>query len=114
MAQALFDGMADVFAGTFGEDIEYKSLGSDEVKTIQGIWLERTLGSAVDGEGGAIDIRETELHVRLSEVPNPQEGDLARRVSSGVTAKIVPPFRPDDKGMIALPLERDDTPRSTL
>lgn len=112
----LFDGLAKIFTETFGDDegVQYKILATGAIKTIKAIWSEQSPMTVLDGFNSRVDGRTTELHVALADIPAPSEGDLVKRLKTGVTGKVVAPFRPDDKGMIALPIERDDIPRSTL
>lgn len=103
----LFADMPGIFEDTFGEPVVYTPaatgvpLGADGV--IQAIWIE-TPGLVVQGEADS-DAIIAELHVQAAIVAAPAEGDTARRVADGKTAKVVPPFRPDGNGMIVCGLE---------
>lgn len=100
---SLFDGIADVFAETFGEEIVYTPAATGVARRITAIWIEDPLDPVIGG-GVAVDDVMPTLHVRASDIPAPREGDLAQRVKTGETLEIVPPIRPDRKGMIACSL----------
>jgi hypothetical protein len=109
---SVFDGLADVFADTFGEPVSYTPIatgvpiGTGSPPAIQAIWLE----DAVDAQfaDADTDAIRPQLHVRAADVPVPVEGDLAVRVKTGKSCKVVPPIRPDDKGMIVCGLALTD------
>jgi hypothetical protein len=104
---SVFDGLDNVFVAAFGEPVVYTPqstgvpLGPDG--TISAIWID-VPGFAVHGEADT-DTTEITLHLRAADVAAPAEGDTARRVKDGRTCKVVPPIRPDGKGMIAVSLE---------
>ena len=99
---SLFDGMAEIFRDTFGEDIVYTSAGGPP-RTVRGIYIETPLHGFGD-EGAPADSAIKELHVAAADVAAPQEGD--RATVRGVTYRVVPPIRRDGEGMIAVALVR--------
>lgn len=99
---SVFDGMPDIFVGSFGEDIIYTP-SSGSPRTIRAIWIEVPDMQPVLMSDS--DITISRLHVRASDIAEPLEGDTALRVRTGKLCKVVPPIRPDDKGMIACALE---------
>jgi hypothetical protein len=110
---SVFDGMAQIFADTFGEGegqvLYTPAVGSP--KTINAIWWESTPGIAAFGGGDdaiAVDARRTELHVKAADIAAPKEGDRATRLSDGKVMEITAPIRPDGKGMIVCNLAEID------
>ncbi|WP_439611502.1 head-tail joining protein [Reyranella sp.] len=100
---SLFDGMAEIFRDTFGEAVIYTPAGAAPL-AIEAIYFETPLTIAHDDGGAPVDSQAKELHVAAADVAAPREGD--RATVRGVTYKVVPPFRPDGQGMIAVSLVR--------
>lgn len=99
----VFDGMADIFIATFGEgeqQVIYTPLAGGDPVTVNAIWWESTQGLQPMADGVFEDVARTELHLRASDVPDPQEGDTATRVRDGKVMTITTPIRADGKGMI--------------
>lgn len=95
---SVFDGMPDIFADTFGEAVEYTPQGGAS-KVIRAIWWETSL--SIDGlDGAGADASKTELSVRASDVADPREGDMVKRLSDGKSMVLTTPILPDGKGMI--------------
>jgi len=93
---SVFDGLADIFADTFGEAVDYTH---DGVTTrISAVWQEVAFDALVDGMN--VDVAQTRLHLRAADVSSPKEGDIALRVSDGKTMTVSTPILPDGKGMI--------------
>lgn len=105
MSAAVFEGLPDAFAETFGEAVIYTPADSGVALLINAIWIEEPV-TAFDGLAsvGADDVNVT-LHVRSADVPQPAAGDCVERVATGKTGRVVSPIRPDGMGMIALTLE---------
>lgn len=98
--------VAGTFADHLGEreEILYTPLVGAPVTLAAGraIFLEEPV-SIIHGDGGAAtDSQHKELHLLAADVASPAEGD--RVVVRGVTYRVVPPIRPDGKGMIAVTL----------
>jgi hypothetical protein len=94
----VFDGMADIFADVFGCPVVYTPIAGGSPATINAIWWETPLTVTI-GEVAA-DARQTQLSVRAVDVPDPQEGDTATRVSDGKVMTVTTPIQPDGKGII--------------
>lgn len=101
----VFDGLPDIFTGVFGEPVVYTPAETEVSQTITAIWYEEPIDAVLGEEASADDVAVT-LHLRAADVASPQEGDTAQRVSDGKIMRIVPPIRPDGKGMIVCALER--------
>lgn len=86
-----------------GEPVIYTPAGGTPVE-IEAIWIEGAVSATFDDVG--TDARAADLHVRAADVPAPREGDIAQRVATGKTMRVVTPIRPDDQGMIAVALEQ--------
>jgi hypothetical protein len=101
---AIFDGLAEIFTdpSVFGEAVVYTPLATGVPVgangTINAIWHEGSLDVAMTGADS--DAAQTTLHVRAADVPEPLEGDVARRVQNGRVMKVSTPILPDGKGMI--------------
>lgn len=96
---SVFDGLPDIFTGTFGEAVEYTSMPSGAKKVITAIWWQVSLDIPLD-PGIEVDALKTELSVRAADVADPQEGDIVKRLSDGKIMTLSTPIRPDGKGMI--------------
>lgn len=105
MIAVVFDGLPDVFAGAFGEDVIYTPASTGVARLITCIWIEEPV-SAFDGLAsvGADDVNVT-VHVRSADVPQLSAGDWVQRIANGKTGRVVSPIRPDGMGMIAVTLE---------
>lgn len=106
----LFDGLADILSDPnagFGEPVVYTPLatgiplGSDG--TINAIWCE-------DHEQGQFEVKSDQSSVRaevkISDVPEPKEGDTVRRKKTGYFGKVVPPIVPDGHGFVSVTLQK--------
>lgn len=99
---SVFDGLADIFADTFGEPVVYTPKATGIPKTIHAIWIEHPI--EVDFENSGADSRRIELSVRSEDVADPAEDDTAKRESDGKIMKVSTPIQPDGKGMIVCAL----------
>lgn len=98
----LFEGLDVIFRDTFGEDVVYTPLKGTP-GNISGIYIDTPLQGLAD-DGAPVDNTVKELHVAAADVAAPREGD--RATVRGITYKVMPPIRPDGKGMIAVALVR--------
>lgn len=97
MANAVFDGLADIFTDVLGEPVTYTPSGGAP-RSIQAIWTEVADEFAL-GDHAASDISRTTLSVRAEDL-TPTEDDVATRDADGKTMKVTTPILPDGKGMI--------------
>jgi hypothetical protein len=99
----LYDGLSDIFVETFGTSVIYTPVTTGVPSLpFKAIWTETSFDAAI--EGVDVDAAIVRLHVRDSDVPDPQEGDTARRVKDGKVMKVATPIQPDGKGMIVCAL----------
>lgn len=97
---SVFDGLPDIFTEALGVSVVYTPQGGSPV-TIDAISVERSIEVQL-ADGPAVDDRRHVLHVRAADIAEPREGDQV--TIDGDTFKVVPPIRPDGKGMIAITL----------
>lgn len=107
MANAIFDGLPELFVETFGErdGVIYTPIatGVPLDDPLDAILIDDPLDVVIGEQVGGDDVRKT-LHMRTADVAEPAEGDLAE--IDGVTWTVVPPFKPDGKGMVSVTLAR--------
>ena len=97
-------------AGTFAEHlgerevIVYTRLGGAPITLEAGraIFFEEPVTIVHDDGSASTDNAQKELHLQAADIPAPAEGDTV--LVRGITYKVVPPIRPDGKGMIAVSL----------
>ena len=99
---SVFDGLSDIFVDVFGEGdqaVIYTPVSTGVAQPINAIWWEAPLDIVI-GDNVAADGNRTQLHVRASDIPNPQEGDIAQRVRDSKVMIVTTPIHADGKGMI--------------
>ena len=99
----VFDGIADIITDIFCDSpVIYTPIATGIPVTINAIWWEMTLLIAPGvTDDVSVDMARTQLTVRAVDIPNPQEGDTAKRVSDGKVMEVTTPILPDGKGLIA-------------
>jgi len=95
---SVFDGMADIFADTFGEAVDYTPLATSITKRITAIWWEAPLSITIGDV--AVEGGKTQLSLRAADISVPAEGDTARRISDGKLMTVTTPIDADGKGII--------------
>lgn len=107
----LFDGLPAIFTGTFGRPVVYTPVSTGvALPTITAIFTRRSIPVVLGGDAQA-DGEICTLDLAIADVAAPAEGDTvtiaatASQAAEG-TFKVVPPIRPDGKGMTTVMLER--------
>lgn len=107
----LFDGMAAIFRDTFGRPVVYTPVATGAAMPgFTAIFTRRPI-DVVLGDTPPADGEICTLDLALENVAAPAEGDLVTVPADGNspaegTFKVVPPIRPDGKGMVTVMLER--------
>lgn len=100
---SIFDGMAEIFRDTLGEDVVYTHAGS--CVSLQGIVeMPAVLADGLSGEG--LDTVETQISVSFAVADLPSGYATRDTVQFRGKAYIVKAVLPDGRGMVRLPLER--------
>ncbi len=98
----VFDGLADVFTGTFGETVVWRAAPGDAGTNLSGIVIVRPVEQGWVDDGMTVESQTMTIDVSTSTAAIEQGHEITARAETWIIARV----EPDGRGMTRLSLQR--------